>query len=87
MLNTIDYYNTAEGSFVYFSTGTDINVEFSDDILHRTSYERESNDEYGTNMETYVLDGKIYTYDNRQKTIFVAYNDMDRTIGNLSGTK
>ena len=62
MLNSVDYFSTAEGSLAYTIEGTSTNAEFSTNIAESYAYEiQESN---GSTIETYVFDGMNYTVTN-----------------------
>lgn len=59
MLNSVDYFSTAEGSLICTLECTPINAEFSTNISE--SYAHEIQESAGSTIETYVFDGMNYT--------------------------
>lgn len=66
MLNSIDYFNSAEGSMIYaLNTPDPINIKFQTDMSEKISYESESQFDSTVN-EFFVSDGKIYCVDSKK---------------------
>lgn len=89
MLNSVDYFNTAEGSMTYaMNMNCPVSIDFQTDIEKQTAYESESQN--GKKItEVYVADGMEYvvdsdnlTYDSSSKGIPIEFciSDNDRVI-------
>jgi|GEM_PF-6403360 hypothetical protein len=89
MLNSVDYFNTAEGSMTYaMNTDCPVFIDFQTDIEKQTAYESESQNGKKT-TEIYIADGMEYvvypddlTYDSASKgePIEFCISDNDRVI-------
>lgn len=59
MLNSVDYFDTAEGSLVCTTGYTPVNAEFSTNIPESYAYESQKSEQ--NTIDTYVYDGMSYT--------------------------
>lgn len=90
MLNSIDYYNSAEGSMIYdMNTSAPVNIEFQTDLEKQMSFEKTTQNNKAMDMECYMSGDVEYVVNNITKEVkeqtwasTVEYNisDNDRVI-------
>jgi hypothetical protein len=86
MLNTVDYFENARGSFVtdMINTQSKSTVEFVTDLNEGISYEKLSGSDNDT--ETLYKDGRVSTYNNTEKTVLnLICGEYEEDAEKLSG--
>lgn len=79
MLNTIDFYNSASGSFKtsMLSKESETTVNYEVDFNNETSYEKSVSS--NENTEVYNVNSKLYTFDNNSKTKNVVMSGYNKS--------
>ena len=65
-LNTVDYFDTAEGSFTCQLRDSVYRVTFATDMINNRSYQH-FRDSSGNDIEEYLADGRFLQYNNKDK--------------------